>query len=144
MSYVALIAALILGLLSVIHFYWAMGGHSGVHLAVPHKDGEPLFKPRKIGTLIVAMGLLGLALLALVLRWGELWNLPIMTVAPYLGLAVALVFFARAVGDFNWVGFFKKVKNSDFARLDTRYYSPLCLLLGLLFAGLSLRLFGVF
>jgi hypothetical protein len=45
--------------------------------------------------------------------------------------AVALALFARAVGDFRLVGFFKRVKGSVFARMDSRVYSPLCVLLGL-------------
>jgi hypothetical protein len=38
---------------------------------------------------------------------------------------------ARAVGDFRLVGFFKTVRGSTFARMDTRLYSPLCVLLGI-------------
>jgi len=45
-----------------------------------------------------------------------------------LSLLIAVAFFFRAVGDFNYVGFFKKVKNTGFAKRDNRYYSPLCLL----------------
>jgi hypothetical protein len=45
------------------------------------------------------------------------------------GVAAALTL--RAVGDFNHVGFFKRRKTTAFARLDTRLYSPLALLLGL-------------
>ena len=32
-------------------------------------------------------------------------------------------------GNFRLVGFFKKVRGTRFATLDTRYYSPLCLFL---------------
>lgn len=32
----------------------------------------------------------------------------------------------------NYIGFFKKIKNTRFGRNDTKYYSPLCLLIGLL------------
>ena len=42
-------------------------------------------------------------------------------------LLIGFVFFARAVGDFNYVGFFKRVKNTAFAHNDSYYYSPLCL-----------------
>ena len=37
----------------------------------------------------------------------------------------------RAVGDRKYVGFFKRVRDTEFARRDSRIYSPLCLLLGL-------------
>jgi hypothetical protein len=43
--------------------------------------------------------------------------------------ALALGLVARAVGEFKYVGFFKRVRGSRFARLDTLLYSPLCLLL---------------
>jgi lipopolysaccharide/colanic/teichoic acid biosynthesis glycosyltransferase len=42
---------------------------------------------------------------------------------------------ARAVGEFKYVGFFKRVRDSKFATLDTFVYSPLCLLLA---AGVAL------
>jgi hypothetical protein len=43
---------------------------------------------------------------------------------------IAILMFARAIGDSNLVGFFKEVKDSKFARLDTWVYSPLCVVLG--------------
>ncbi|HEX4406183.1 MAG TPA: DUF3995 domain-containing protein, partial [Polyangia bacterium] len=45
------------------------------------------------------------------------------------GVAVALV--ARAVGDFNYIGFFKRRRATRFASLDSRLYTPLALALGL-------------
>jgi hypothetical protein len=39
----------------------------------------------------------------------------------------ALGLFARAIGEFKYVGFFKRVRGSRFARRDTLLYSPLCL-----------------
>ena len=44
---------------------------------------------------------------------------------------LSVVFLARAVGDFRLVGFFKRIRDSRFARLDTIAYSPLCLILAL-------------
>ena len=43
--------------------------------------------------------------------------------------ALALGLLARAIGEFKYVGFFKKVRGSKFARMDTLLYSPVCLLL---------------
>ena len=45
---------------------------------------------------------------------------------------IAAVFALRAIGDFRYVGFFKRVRGSKFARLDTLAYSPLCTALALL------------
>jgi len=41
------------------------------------------------------------------------------------------VFIVRAAGDRKHVGFLKRVRDTEFARRDSRIYSPLCLLLGL-------------
>jgi hypothetical protein len=39
--------------------------------------------------------------------------------------------FLRAIGDFHLIGFFKRVRGTRFASLDTAVYSPLCLALAL-------------
>jgi hypothetical protein len=49
---------------------------------------------------------------------------------------IAAVFALRAIGDFRYVGFFKRIRDSRFARLDTLAYSPLCACLALL-VGIS-------
>ena len=44
------------------------------------------------------------------------------------GVSAALLL--RAVGEFRYVGFFKRIRGTAFARMDTLLYSPLALLLG--------------
>ena len=44
---------------------------------------------------------------------------------------MALLLLLRAIGDFHLVGFFKTVRGSRFAWLDSSLYSPLCLALAL-------------
>jgi hypothetical protein len=46
-------------------------------------------------------------------------------------LGVSFAFSARAVGDFRWVGFFKRERGSRFACLDDRIYAPLCVAIGI-------------
>ena len=46
--------------------------------------------------------------------------------------AVSVVYLARSIGEFCYLGFFKKVRHTDFGRLDTLIYSPLCLLVATL------------
>jgi hypothetical protein len=50
---------------------------------------------------------------------------------------LGLVFVLRAVGNLSTFGFFKIVKGTPFADWDTWFYSPLCLVLALLTAGLA-------
>lgn len=121
--------------ISVIHLYWAAGGKLGSLAAIPQLPGEfasgprPEFKPSALGTFLVAMGLVGIALLVC-LRAG-LYFPAVSHHALQWGIsAIAVLMFARAIGDSELVGFFKKVGGSRFARWDTYCYSPLCLALG--------------
>jgi hypothetical protein len=135
-------AAAVLALLAIVHCFWAVGGRTGMVAAVPSGDRGPLFKPGRIATLFVAAALMGLAgLFALSAGmfgradWAQRW--------PAAALAVtALVFLARAVGEFNYVGLFKRRRPGSFARLDTLVYSPLCLALAVVAGLLAWRSVG--
>ena len=50
---------------------------------------------------------------------------------------LGLVFLLRAFGNLRTFGFFKTVTGTPFAQWDTGLYSPLCLLIALLAAGLA-------
>lgn len=128
------LAALILVGVSGLHFYWAFGGKWGGSAALPEKEGGGvLFRPRTAETLAVAVLLLGVCYV-LVAQAELLPALPPNRWAKWGCMLCAAVFFGRAVGDLKYLGFFKKVRHSAFARLDTRVYSPLCLFLALSFA----------
>jgi hypothetical protein len=49
-----------------------------------------------------------------------------------IGWIIPAIFLIRAIGDFKYVGFTKKVKSSTFAELDTKFFSPLCLVIAAL------------
>jgi hypothetical protein len=127
---VAGVDALILSSLAQLHLYWAFGGGWGAKDAVPQREGKPLFKPGPGACTAVAV-LLALAA-AVVWSKGVGWLPPSLPRywSTVSALGVALVFTGRAVGDFRWVGFFKRSRSSRFAALDSRVYSPLCLLIG--------------
>ena len=44
---------------------------------------------------------------------------------------ISLLFLLRTIGDFRYVGFFKSVTDTNFARWDTILFSPLCLFIGI-------------
>lgn len=114
--------------LSMWHFYMAFAGHSGESAAVPSRDGKPIFVPSTGSTIAVGTVLMLCALLVACTAG----MLPLALPTPLLtGLscALALGLLARAVGDMNYVGFFKRVQGTSFARMDTLLYSPLCLVL---------------
>ena len=119
-------------LISLLHFYWAMGGRYGSMTVLPSKpDGKLLFKPGLFSTLVVAIGLLVFAFITL-------GNLSIfdqwidIRYVQYGTRIIALIFIARAIGDFRFIGFTKKIKDTTFARNDTRIYSPMSLTLGVM------------
>ena len=125
--------------LSLLHVYWACGGRWGWNAALPERPSPTspesaracvnLFTPSRAATLGVACVLAVAGLLAS-LRAG-LFAPPLRHWALTTILTTfAVVFLLRAIGDCHWVGFFKKVRDSTFARLDTAVYSPLCVTLG--------------
>jgi hypothetical protein len=135
-SIAQLLNTFIFTMLSGIHFYWAFGGKFGSKAVVPEMSGEVVFKPSFLATILVAFALL----LGAWLSWKPHLNSCNSTLI-YGNLAIAIVMFIRAIGDFKYVGFFKKIKGTIFAKNDTYYYSPLCLLIWLnaLYIYLNIR-----
>ena len=122
---------LIFFFLSALHFYWAVGGKWAFETALPSDEsGIVAFKPGFWACAIVGFGLFAFgALVAWYVGWISISFLP-----SFLQNAVwviALIFLFRAIGDFRYVGFFKQLKTTAFAKLDTKIYSPLCLFIGL-------------
>jgi hypothetical protein len=127
-------AIVILLLATAIHVYWAVGGKAGKAAAVPTAGGRAVIKPSPLGTGLVAAGLCAIAaLLAFRIGWLKLPGVAndniFVQIAAWL---IAAVFALRAIGDFRYVGFFKRIRDSKFARLDTLAYSPLCAALAVL------------
>jgi Protein of unknown function (DUF3995) len=134
MDIFSIINAIILSLISALHFFWVFGGKWGADAAIPtNLEGKNMLNPTGkfpsiFATLLVAFGLLFMTFLHL----GKVQTiLPLPTWIYNYGLKIiATIFMIRAIGDFRYAGFFKKIKGTKFANFDTKYYSPLCLLLG--------------
>ncbi len=128
---IALINGSILAVLGILHLYWMAGGRWGFAQAVPSNEvGERVVHPGPLASAVVAIGLLGFALYCFSIGLDFPLSLPFA--ADKWGIWVlAGIFTLRSIGDFRYVGFFKKVKNTEFGRLDTRWYTPLCAWLGL-------------
>jgi hypothetical protein len=115
--------------LSFLHFYWAFGGRWGWQFSLPTKEnGDFLFQPGIFATLVVAFGLFIFATTTtgnagLYSQW-----VPV-NYFHYADWVMAVVFALRAIGDFHYVGLFKKVTATKFAENDSRIYSPLCILI---------------
>lgn len=111
--------------LSGLHVYWAAGGSAGLRAAIPEFHGAPIFQPSPMAALVVATALLTAGLIV----GSRAWMLVDHPLLRYAVWALVLVFALRAMGDFRWVGFMKRHRGTEFARLDDVLYSPLCLLL---------------
>jgi len=133
-----IIESIIFIILSGIHFNWAFGGKWGFEKALPtNENGEKVLNPKRIDSAIVGLGLFIFAIYYL-LKVG-LISLEIPNwIMYYAGWLIAAIFIARAIGEFKYIGFFKKIKNTNFGKLDSKYYSPLCLIIGLI--GITLEL----
>jgi hypothetical protein len=129
----------IFAFLSGLHFYWGVGGKWGKDATIPtNANNQKVLHPKLTACFVVGFGLLAIGLFILIkvnvihfVLWNWLSN---------CGLRPAsALFILRAVGEFKYVGFFKKVKHSTFAAKDTKYYSPLCLTLGVLMMVIALN-----
>jgi hypothetical protein len=136
---IAVIVCLTLFLLSLIHLYWGFGGTWASNVAVPtDENNRKIFTPKLFECLVVAIGLFMCTLF--ILMTVEIISFTLPGWLMKYGLWVlAFVFLLRSIGEFRYVGFFKKINSTPFARSDTKYYSPLCLTLGLLIVVLALN-----
>lgn len=53
---VGALAALVFAVLSLVHFYWSLGGNRGKLVAVPEVSGRRAFVPSAGGTFVVGLG----------------------------------------------------------------------------------------
>ena len=140
---IAILVVAAFAAIALIHVYWAFGGSLGGEAAVPRAPlragadpqlpRPPAFVPTRTATLAVAAAL---AVVALLVALQAGWFGPALqhgAVRVAIGVVAAMMVL-RAIGDFRLVGFFKQATDSSFARLDSWFYSPLCVLLG---AGLA-------
>lgn len=114
----------IFALIACLHLYWAAGGRWGIEHAAPvNEQGKKILDTGIAACLVVATGLTLFAVYYVVKPSGMF---------SVIGWIIPSIFLIRTIGDFKYVGFFKKVKSSTFAELDTKFFSPLCLVIAAL------------
>lgn len=134
MIYTAFVNTILFFLLAALHVYWLLGGRWGLAVAVPTQaNSKIVFEPGLIFKLATFVVIVGLSIMGLLHYWA--WTgVPSYISGTYLSWGLSLIsgiFFLRVLGDFNYVGLFKRIKDSDFAWYDNRLYMPLCLLLAI-------------
>ena len=132
----AILLVAILSSLALLHGYWALGGRRGSAHTVPTISGRRMFDPTPLATWLVS-GLLGIAVVLVIGKAGWIRTGSLAMVFDVGLWGLSLVFALRAVGNLRSFGFCKTVKGTPLAEWDTWLYSPLCLLLALLAAGMG-------
>ena len=127
-----IILSFILFALGLIHFNWVFGGQFGFSASLPTKiNGDRFMNPKKIDRAIVGIGLTSFGLFYLykssiidvsIFEWIMTWG----------GWIIPSIFLLRAIGEFKYIGFFKRIKETEFGKLDTIFFSPLCLTIAIL------------
>lgn len=130
--YLSILLGIILIGLGLIHFNWVIGGKFGFSESLPTKEsGERVLNPKKIDSAIVGIGLTIFGIFY-VLKSGLIeYSLPAWII-KYGSWIIPIIFLLRAIGEFRYVGFFKSIKKTEFGKLDTKLFSPLCLAIGIL------------
>ena len=125
---IALTAAF--ALIAVLHVFWALGFKLDIRNLVPVINNEPVFTPGPIGTFLVAIVLFSFAGVSLSLGFPDTIPVSYLPFIKIAGVTIGIILFARAIGDFKYAGFFKRIRGSNFARYDYWLYSPFCLACG--------------
>lgn len=134
-----LVTAALFFSIGLLHLYWALSGRRASPSVIPTQNGKLRFTPTPALTLLVALALFVATLIVLgTLGYGRFGLHARLFKIGIWGLV--LVFSGRAVGDFHWVGFFKTIRNTPFARNDTHFYSPLCIAIAVACATLGASL----
>ncbi|MFL9483853.1 DUF3995 domain-containing protein [Chitinophagaceae bacterium LWZ2-11] len=115
----------ILTLLAILHFYWAWGGTIWYEDVLPtSSNGLHKLEPSTTATLVIAFGLLFLALMTIGSQ--GLFDRYIKRMYfRYDFLITAIIFLLRAIGGFKFLGLFKTVKLTRFGINDTHFF-PRC------------------
>lgn len=138
-SVLIIINVILLVSISILHFYWAIGGTWGLLGAIPERlimrnnirlnkitDSSVMI----ILTIIVALGLLVFA--SIIALNSTAIKIPMNPSWVKTGtIIIGIIFLLRAIGNFDFVGLFKSDHEGVFAERDTKFYVPLCLVLAI-------------
>jgi len=130
MQTIAIFVAVAFAGLAMLHIYWALGGKLDIKKVIPVVNGDPVFTPGVLGTFAVAVALVCFAAVAMAIGFPDVMSADYKPYLKFPGFAIGAVLIIRAIGDFRYVGFFKRVRGSHFATYDSWIFSPFCLLAG--------------
>lgn len=133
LNILCLIQGFIFIVLAGFHFYWLFGGKWGLHRVIPtKKDSKHASRIPAFATFLVAVILLSFSILYCHVSGFLSLSIIPKDITAYALWIIPSVFTLRAIGEFKYVGLFKKIKNTTFAKADTLFFTPLCLTLGII------------
>lgn len=128
----SIILFIIFSALGSIHIYWLFGGKWALKNVIPTKgDQTSTLSIPRFATLIVALILLLFGLLYIVKSRLIHIQIPDLII-KYVYWIIPTIFILRAIGDFKYVGLFKKIKHTEFAKADSKWFVPLCITIGII------------
>ena len=133
---VIVILTLLLGIITLIHVYWFLGGERGLDAALPtgynqFKKRFSLVVLRLVNTLLIGPVIVVLVMLIISLYDLVLW---ISIYKHEIYFWFGTLFILRAV--LGWLLFDKLIKKELFIQKNRIIYSPVSMLIGLLFLAL--------
>jgi hypothetical protein len=127
----SILLCIIFTALGLIHFNWVIGGKFGLEKSLPtNENGKKILNPKKIYIAIVGIGLTMFGLFYLTKSGLLQFDTPTWMI-KYTGWIIPIIFLLRAIGDFKYAGFFKRIKNTEFGKWDSKLFTPLCLFIGI-------------
>lgn len=128
----SLILILIFAFLGGIHTYWALGGTWGTDIVLPtNPNGQTMLQPSPLMTIVVSGGLFIFAAYYMLSAGWVNFHLP-RWLQLLAGWGIPSIFLLRAIGDFNYVGLFRKVTDTPFGKNDRLIFTPVCILISTL------------
>ena len=133
MTIISWILSAVLGTISAVHFYWAIGGlwpgtdETSLARTVIGQEKMKAMPPRWL-TALVALCIAAASIIPLM--WSAVISYAVPQGLVWIAMWVLiLVFFGRGIA--GYLAFFRKQHSAQpFADLNRKYYSPLCLLIG--------------
>ena len=114
--------------LSIMHSFWFLGGKTGLKYAFPNnsKHKKKRHGPAKVVLLLYILLFITMSLFCIA-QTDILSGIFNKETIIWGNRITGIIFMARALGSFKYVGFTKTFRGSEFAKLDTFMISPLCL-----------------
>jgi hypothetical protein len=130
MLYLILFNLSVLLTLTILHLFWLFGGKTGLKYAFPHnsKHRKKIYKPPFLVLFILTLLLGGMTMMCFA-QLDVIDNLIDQKIVMWGNIISAILLMTRGVGNFKYLGLTKSFTGTDFSKLDTYLYSPLCLLM---------------